>query len=100
LRVPRTAEVYFVGDEHSGGFLVFFEQFVPQGDVLQGVLLGDIADKHCELCIFEVGGDETAIAFLPCGVPHLQAVVVPVFCDVFDVEVDSYRCLCGKAGTL
>jgi hypothetical protein len=52
LGIPRTAEVYFVGDEHSGGFLVFFEQFVPQGDVLQGILFGDIADEHCELCIF------------------------------------------------
>lgn len=79
---------------------MFFEELVPEGDVLKGILFGDIADKHCELCIFEVGGDETAVSFLSCGVPHLQSVVVPVFCDVFDVEVDSYRCLCGQADTL
>jgi hypothetical protein len=71
LWVPGIGEVNFIGDEYSGCFLVFLEEFVPHVDVLKRVLFGDVADEDCELCIFEVGGYEAAVSFLSCCVPHL-----------------------------
>jgi hypothetical protein len=39
--------------------------------------------------IFQIGRNETAIPFLSSRVPHLQTVVLAVFIDVFDAEINS-----------
>jgi hypothetical protein len=41
--------------------------------------------------IFQIRRNETAISFLSGRVPHLQTVVLAVFIDVFDAEIDSDR---------
>jgi hypothetical protein len=91
--LPCITEVNLIRHQDAGRVLVFLEQLMPHGYVLQRVLLGDIVDEDCELCIFEVGWDETAVSFLSGSVPHLKAVAMSVFGDVFDVEIDADSCL-------
>lgn len=65
------------------------EELLPHLYVVEGGLAGDVVDKDDALCIFEVGGDEAAVALLACSVPHLQAVDLPSAGEVSDVEVDA-----------
>lgn len=65
------------------------EEVMPRVESLQGFEAGQIKDQDDAMCIFEVGGDEASIALLAGSVPHLQAVEVAIFGDIFNVEVDA-----------
>jgi hypothetical protein len=64
-------------------------QLDPPFDIREGALGGNVKDDECAVCVLEVPRDETAKAFLPGGVPQLQAVVLGVVGDVLGEEVDS-----------
>lgn len=79
---------------------MFGEEFVPALEVVEGGVFGEIVDEDGAVGVLEVGGDETAVAFLSGSVPHLQAVGVGVAGEIADVEVDSHRGLRGGGSTV
>lgn len=76
------------------------EQLLPTADPVVSRRLGDIEDMDHTMGVFEIGWDQTAVALLTSGVPHLESVVLAVPVEIFDVEVDADCVLTGKAGTL
>jgi hypothetical protein len=95
-------EINFIANQHLDCVwgLMFFEHFVPDFEVIEGGLLGDVVDHDGAVGVLHVVGDETAEAFLAGGVPELYAVLSAVAGDVLDVEVDSDGGLHGGKTTL
>lgn len=98
--VPCVAEVYLIGHQDAGRLLVLLEKLMPHGCIFERARLGDVVDEDCELRIFEVGGDETAVSLLPGSVPHLQPKAVAILGDILDVEIDADCCLREGGRTL
>lgn len=69
--------------------MVISEEFVPVVQSLQSLGLGDVEHEYDAMRVLQVRWNETAIAFLSCGVPHLETVIYPVSSDVLDVEIDA-----------
>ena len=79
---------------------MFPEHFVPHLDVVEGVGAGDIAHEHCAVGVFEISGDQAAVALLSSSVPHLHSVVAASARHVFHVEIYAYCGLGQQPGTL
>jgi hypothetical protein len=79
---------------------VFFEHIIPDFEVVEGVLFGDVVDHNCAVGIFHVVGDQAAEALLSGGVPELYSELMTVAGHIFDVEVDADGGLNGCLLTL
>ena len=98
--IPGLGEVYLVGHEYPRSLLVLPEHFVPHLNVQQRVGACHIVDEDCAVGVFEIGGDEAAVALLSGGVPHLHSVVVAAAHHILNVEIDAHCWLGGEGATL
>jgi hypothetical protein len=95
-------EVDFVGEEGDDDALaaLVLDVVDPLLNALEGVAIGDVVDYDCDGGVADVVGDEGLKAFLPGGVPELEADGLVLEEDVLRDEVDpDGRPLSGTAGT-
>ena len=49
-----------------------------------------IINKNNTMSVLQIGWYKTTISLLPCSIPHLQSIILPILINILDIKIYSY----------
>jgi hypothetical protein len=88
---PKVPQIALVSHQHDDNVCVGMvaELFQPAGDVLVGLVLGDVVDEEGTDCAAVVGTGDCAVTLLAGGIPDLSLDGLVVNLDAASGELDA-----------